>query len=85
MPILEAGLIGMPIFSTEVPAVTEIGAEDVIKFSPSAAPERVAELLLNWAQTSPTQRLRQRIRQNFTWGAIFHHQILPLLTRGESS
>ena len=25
MPILEAGLIGMPIFSTEIPAAEEIG------------------------------------------------------------
>lgn len=85
MPILEAGLIGMPIISTEIPAATEIGAEDVIKFSPSANPQMVAELILNWAQTNPTQRLRQRVRQNFTWGAIFHHRILPLLTRGEPS
>jgi glycosyltransferase involved in cell wall biosynthesis len=85
MPILEAGLIGMPIFSTEIPAMQEIGGQEVIQFSPDDSAGNVAELILSWAQASPTQRLRQRIRQNFTWQAIFQHNILPLLTEGEAA
>jgi glycosyltransferase involved in cell wall biosynthesis len=83
MPILEAGLLGMSIFSTEIPAVQEIGDGDVIQFSPDASPHKVAELILNWAQASLTQRLRQRIRQKYTWHAIFQQDILPLLTGEE--
>jgi glycosyltransferase involved in cell wall biosynthesis len=79
MPVLEAGLIGMPIFSTEIPAAQEIGGQEVVQFSTDATAHQVAELILAWAHNSPTHRLRQRIRKNFTWQAIFKHDILPLL------
>jgi glycosyltransferase involved in cell wall biosynthesis len=85
MPILEAGLIGMPVFTTEIPAAEEIGGQEVVRFSPTDPPEKVAELIVQWAQSSPTQRLRQRIRQNITWQAIFRHDILPLLKEKEVS
>jgi glycosyltransferase involved in cell wall biosynthesis len=85
MPILEAGMIGMPIFSTECPAAEEIGGQEVTRFSPEDPVEKVAAMILSWAQNSSPQRLRQRIRQNFTWQAIFHHDILPLLTGGEAA
>lgn len=83
MPILEAGMVGMPIFSTEVPAAKEIGGQQVNQFSSDIPPAKVAEMISSWAQTSSTQRLRQRIRQKYTWQAIFRHEILPLFLRGE--
>lgn len=85
MPILEAGMIGMPIFSTGTPATEEIGGQEVVPFSPEDPAVKVAEMILSWAQASSTQRLRQRIRQSFTWQAIFHQDILPLLIRGEAA
>jgi mannosylglucosylglycerate synthase len=85
MPILEAGLLGMPVFSSKIPAEMEIGAGLVTRFSPDNTPDLVAGAILDWAQNSATQRLRQRIRQNFTWQAIFQHDILPLIKRGKRS
>ena len=82
MPILEAGMVGMPIFSTEIPATAEIGGQEVIRFSADASAEQVSDLILGWAKNSPTQRLRQRIREKFTWQAIFNNDILPLLAVG---
>jgi glycosyltransferase involved in cell wall biosynthesis len=84
MPILEAGLVGMPIFSTEIPAVKEIGGQEVIRFSPDDPTGKVVDLILSWAQASPTQQLRRRIRQNYTWQAIFQKDILPMLTGGKA-
>ena len=83
MPILEAGLVGMPVFTTQVPSVEEIGVQDVVLFSSKAKAEEITELILNWIHSNPPQRLKQRVRQNFTWQAIFHHDILPLLTGKE--
>ena len=85
MPILEAGMMGMPVFSTPIPASMEIGGQEVVRFSHESTAEQVAELLVNWSQANSTQRLRQRIRQNFTWEAIFHHDILPLLAGGAAA
>ncbi len=83
IPILEAGLNGMPIFSTGIPAADEIGGDDVTRFLVDASANQVADLILSWARSSSTQRLRQRVRKNFTWQAIFQHDILPLMVRGE--
>jgi mannosylglucosylglycerate synthase len=85
MPILEAGLVGIPVFcTTQVPAASEIGAQDVVRFPPEAEPDQVAGLILNWMENSPVFRLRRRVRQKLTWRGIFHRQIWPLLDSDKS-
>ncbi len=85
MPILEAGLVGIPVFSSDtVPATDDIGAPDVIQFSHNAEPGQIADLILKWAEESPVLRLRRRVRQNLTWQSIFKRKILPLLDQGRS-
>jgi glycosyltransferase involved in cell wall biosynthesis len=79
MPVLEAGLAGIPVVCTEVPAAVEIGDEDVILFDLDEAPARLAARLLAWAEGSEVHRLRRRVRQNYTWQAIFRRDIEPLL------
>jgi glycosyltransferase involved in cell wall biosynthesis len=79
MPVLEAGLVGMPVISTDVPAAEEIGTADVISFEAAEDPTNVAEQILTWAEQSPVHRLRRRVRQNYTWHEIFHRDIEPLL------
>ncbi len=79
MPVLEAGLVGVPVLCTDVPAAQEIGGEDVILFDAAEAPAHVAEQILAWVEGSPVHRLRRRVRQGYTWQAIFHRDIQPLL------
>jgi glycosyltransferase involved in cell wall biosynthesis len=83
MPVLEAGLAGVPIFCSEtVPAAKEIGGQDLVMFPPQASPDDVAALILRWMEDNPTLHLRRRVRRNLTWQGIFRHDILPLLERG---
>jgi glycosyltransferase involved in cell wall biosynthesis len=85
MPVLEAGLSGMPVFCADtVPAAKEIGGQDVIRFPPDAQPNQVADLILKWMENSSTLRLRRRVRQQLTWQSLFQHEILPLTARGET-
>jgi glycosyltransferase involved in cell wall biosynthesis len=80
MPILEAGLAGIPVFcTTRVPAAKEIGGQDVVSFAPEADANEVAGLLQNWMENSPVFQLRRRVRRVLTWRGIFQQQILPLL------
>lgn len=80
MPVLEAGLVGIPVFCTDdVPAAKEIGRQDVILFSHEADAGQVADLILKWARGSSSLRLRRRVRQRLTWRSIFLREILPLL------
>ncbi len=80
MPVLEAGLVGLPVFtSDQVPAAREIGGKDVISFSPEASPKDVAALLVHRLEGSGVSRLRWRVRQELTWKSIFRDQVLALL------
>jgi glycosyltransferase involved in cell wall biosynthesis len=85
MPVLEAGLAGIPVVCTEVPAAVEIGAEDVIVFALDEAPDRLAERILAWAESSAVYRLRRRVRQDYTWQAIFRRDIESLLRHQEDA
>lgn len=81
MPVLEGGLVGLAVFSTPVPASEEIGSGHVHIFSFDDTPERVAGLIMDWAQVDSVHQFRRKMRQNYTWQAIFEDEILPLLTK----
>ncbi len=79
MPVLEAGLAGLPVVCTDVPAAREIAGEDVLLFRSDDRPESVANLILTWAERSPVHRLRRRVRQDYSWTAVFERDMIPLL------
>jgi glycosyltransferase involved in cell wall biosynthesis len=81
MPVLEAGLVGMPVICTSMPAAEEIGGEDVILIEAGDDPDQIAGRILDWAEGSHRYQLRRRVRENYTWRAIFHRDIEPLLFR----
>jgi glycosyltransferase involved in cell wall biosynthesis len=85
MPVLEAGLVGLPVVCTAVPAAVEIGGADVILFDKSDDPGHLASRILTWAEGSPVHRLCRRVRQNYTWQAIFRREIEPLLQSREDA
>jgi glycosyltransferase involved in cell wall biosynthesis len=80
MPILEAGLIGMPVFCADtIPAAKEIGGEDVIVFASNSGVQHIAGLIQTWMNASSVHHLRRRVRQRFLWRRIFQQEILRLL------
>ncbi len=81
IPVLEAGLLGRPVFATAVPAVDEIGAELVELIAPDEPAEQVADRILKCLEHDPARRLRRRVRQTYPWSVIFERQIEPLIQR----
>ena len=79
MPVLEAALVGIPVVCTAVPAAEEIGGQDLIQFEAGDDPATLAGRIMVWAEGSPVHRFRRRVRQNYTWAAIFERDIKPLL------
>jgi len=79
MPILEAGLLGIPIVSTAVPVVQDLQITDALIFSKDLAPSELADQILEWINGKPEHRLKVAVRQNLTWKALFERKILPLL------
>lgn len=80
MSVLEAGLLGMPVFAANtVPSAIEVGKDNVTLFSPESKAEEVADLIFRCMEESLVHRLRRRVRQTLTWRNIFEQQIIPLL------
>jgi glycosyltransferase involved in cell wall biosynthesis len=79
MPVLEAGLAGVPVVCSDYPAAQEIGKEDVMTFKLEASADEVAALIATGIEKSSIHSLRRRVRQSYTWQAILNQDILPLL------
>ncbi len=80
MPVLEAGLLSTAVAAADaVPAATEIGEGDVLRFNPGQPARELAERLVSWAESDQRVCLARRTRQQYTWQAIFEQQIRPLL------
>lgn len=83
MPVLEAGLLGIPVVCSEkVPAAREIGRSNIMLFDPEASPESIADRILSGTSASQTVQFRRQVRQSLAWERIFTRQILPLLHQG---
>ncbi len=84
MPVLEAGLLGKPMICTEVPAAREIGDGDVVLIDSQGDPEDIADQIVSFATETRVHRLRRRVRERYTWDAIFERNIRPLLQDGRT-
>ena len=82
IPILEAGLAGIPIFCADIAALREIGGPQANYFSPDEAPEDVARQIADVLISSPVYALRKRVLQEYTWDEIYRNHIAPLLEKG---
>jgi glycosyltransferase involved in cell wall biosynthesis len=85
MPVLEAGLAGLPVICTAVPAAVEIGGDDVLIFDEDEPPGDLARRIAARMEGDPVHRLRRRTRRDYTWRAIFYDKIEPLLHKKAAS
>lgn len=83
IPMLEAGLLGLPIFCTDIPPLREIAGPYATYFSPDAHPPDLAAQIADCLTNSVTYQLRQRVRQSYTWRGIFAEKIAPLLEKND--
>lgn len=79
MPALEAGLVGLPIFCSDLPSLRAIAGAAASYFDPAGDPRQIAADLLRRLAGDPRSRLRAEIRRRWTWEAIYRRQIAPLI------
>ena len=79
IPLLEAGLVRLPVFCSDIPPFREIAGEDAHLFRLDEPPAAVAERIANFLDTDPAARLRRRVLDQFTWERVFGQKIAPLL------
>jgi glycosyltransferase involved in cell wall biosynthesis len=79
MPVLEAGIAGIPVVSADIPAAREIGREAVAILDLEQGTLRAADQIFEAVDRTSVGRLRRRVRQRYTWKAIFEQDIQPLI------
>ncbi|HRQ39597.1 MAG TPA: glycosyltransferase [Chloroflexota bacterium] len=79
IPMLEAGLLGLPIFCADIAPLREIAGPYATYFSPDSDPEALAIQITDHLTRSASYQLRQRVRRSYTWRGIFAEKIAPLL------
>lgn len=81
IPVLEAGLKGLPIFCSHIPSLRELGGEHAVYFSPDADASDVAAMIVDRLESNPSFQLKVETRLVYTWKKIYTERIAPLLER----
>ena len=79
LPMLEAGLAGVPIFCSDLASLKELGGGDVTYFDLEAEAASIADRIASSLEASPQFALRRRVRQDYAWEQIYSAHLAPLL------
>ncbi len=79
MPVLEAGLLRLPVFAADIPPVRESAGDNATLFDPQGDPQEAAARIAERLKGDPTYRLRRRVLSRYTWDTIVDEQLIPLL------
>ncbi|MBL8080820.1 MAG: glycosyltransferase family 4 protein [Anaerolineales bacterium] len=81
IPILEAGLAGIPVFCSNIPPLQKLGHTFATYFSPEENPRDAAQLILDHFKNDKNLGLRSMVRDQFTWERIYTTKIAPLFMK----
>ncbi|RLF38532.1 MAG: glycosyl transferase family 1 [Thermoplasmata archaeon] len=79
IPLLEAGLLRVPVLCSDIDSFKEIGKRDVEMFSLKDPPEKIAERIVELVNRSKQGRLFRRILKEYSLESIYIKKFLPLL------
>jgi len=79
IPVLEAGLVRLPVFAADIPSVQESAGDLAHLFDPEGDPVVVAEAITAHLAADRAYQLRRRVLGQFTWQAIVERRLLPLI------
>lgn len=79
IPILEAGLARLPVFSADLPPMRKSAGEYADWFDPQGDAWQVAADIVARLESDRAYKLRRRVMRKFTWQAIVENQLIPLL------
>jgi len=79
IPLLESGMIKLPVVCSNIPPFMEIGGDDVCVFDLNDPPEMIAQKILDFLHVLKPQRMFRRVIRNYVWDNIYHSKLLPIL------
>ncbi len=83
IPILEAGLVRLPIFCADIPPFRESAREYARYFTLDESPAQIAAQIADVLARDARYQLKQRVLREYAWERIFTERIEPLVNEGE--
>ncbi len=80
IPLLEAGMIKLPIVCSQIEPFQEIGNEDVVYFQLDETPEAIADKIIAFLRRLPPHRMYRHVIRNYVWDNIYRKELKPFLT-----
>ena len=81
LPLLEAGMIKLPIACSDIPAFLEIGGDYICTFSIADTPDQIADKILQFLALIPTHNMYRRVIKNYVWDSIYRDYIKSLFRK----
>jgi len=79
IPLLEAGLLRMPVFCSRISPLRELGEDNVNYFGTGEPPEKVAGRIIQFFKRDKTLRMFKKTIRGYTWEAVFKKKIEPFI------
>jgi glycosyltransferase involved in cell wall biosynthesis len=79
IPLLESGMIKLPVVCSNIQPFVEIGGGDVCLFDPTDTPESIAQTILGFVDNLKPHKMFRKVIRNYAWDNIYHKKFLPLL------
>lgn len=79
IPLLEAGLAGVPAFCASISTLRELGEGAVVYFPPDGDAFSIANLIKSQLINNRSYSLKMKVRTRYSWERIFKDQIAPVL------
>lgn len=79
IPVLEAGLVRLPVFCSDIPPFHESARDGALYFGLEERPETIAARLAAFFESDPRYQLKRRVLREYAWPTIFAERIEPLM------
>jgi len=79
IPMLEAGLAGLPIFASDIPPFRETAGDAALLFDLDAPPGETAARIAHFLRNDQRTTIRRRVRLDYTWEAVYRRQITAMI------
>ncbi|MDY6953659.1 MAG: glycosyltransferase, partial [Thermodesulfobacteriota bacterium] len=78
LPLLEAGMIKLPIACTQIPPFTELG-RGVCFFDLAEPPLCIAGRIIEYLGRTSTHKMFRHVMRNYVWDVICREEVMPFL------
>jgi glycosyltransferase involved in cell wall biosynthesis len=84
LPVLEAGLAGLVVVISDIPALREIAKGDAVYIRMGDSASEVSKHIIAAMKKRPELIFRKKVIQTYSWEVVFEDRILPaILTPGK--